>query len=263
MKKRIISATIMILILIPFIIIGGVPFRMLAGIVGILGYKELIELKGFKNYPISVIIIGLIVLLMLIFSNRDMLYSIIGLNYKYIVGSYLLMLVPSVILYRTKKYTTQDAFYLSSFIIYLGLFLNIISNILIYNKAYFFMILLATTMTDTFAYFTGISIGKHKFSKISPNKTIEGCVGGIIMGTIITSIYYMTFIGAANVFEVITATLLLSIACEIGDLFFSAIKREKGIKDFSNLIPGHGGVLDRLDSLSFVTYTLVLLIGFI
>lgn len=261
MRKRIISAVIMILILVPFVIIGGIYFRILAGIIGILAYKEFVELKGFKNYPISVIIIGLAILLILIFSNRDVLYSSLGLNYKYIVGTYLAMLSPAVILYRTKKYTTKDAFYLASFVMFLGVFLNIISNILIYNKPYFFMILLATVMTDTFAYFTGVSIGKHKFSKISPNKTIEGSIGGIIMGMIITTIYYMTFIGAANVFTVVAASILLCLACEVGDLFFSAIKREANIKDFSNLIPGHGGVLDRLDSLTFVTYALVLLIG--
>ena len=263
MKKRIISAAIMFAILIPFVIIGGIPFRILAGIIGILGYKEILDIKGIKNYPKGTIIIGLLVLEMLIFSNRDLSYLIIGLNYKYIILSYLLMLIPSVLYFRSNKYTTKDAFYLTSFIIYIGLFLNIISNILIYYKSYFYMILIATIMTDTFAYFTGICIGKHKFSKISPNKTIEGCIGGLVMGSILTSIYYMTFIGNVPLINVIIGSMLLSIACEIGDLFFSAIKREANIKDFSNLIPGHGGILDRLDSLTFVTYTLILILNYL
>ena len=118
-------------------------------------------------------------------------------------------------------------------------------------------------MTDTFAYATGMTIGKHKFSKISPKKSIEGCIGGIILGSIITSIYYMTFIGTAPIYKVILVTDLLSIVCEAGDLFYSAIKRENDVKDFSKLIPGHGGVLDRIDSLSFVILAYILLAGLI
>lgn len=261
MKKRIISASIMLIILVPLVIIGGLPFRILTGIIAILAYREIINLKGFKKYPLPVLILGLVSIILLTLSNLNTAYSIIGLDYKKIIIVYLLMFLPAIYYYGKNKYSIKDAFFLTTFISFIGIVLNLLGNILIFTKAYFIMILIATVMTDTFAYIVGMLVGKTKFTKISPNKSIEGCIGGLVMGTIITSIYYMTFIGASPLYKVIIASLVLSIACELGDLFFSAIKREYEIKDFSNLIPGHGGILDRLDSLSFVVLTFVLVNG--
>ena len=115
-------------------------------------------------------------------------------------------------------------------------------------------------MTDSFAYFTGSFIGKHKLcEKISPKKTWEGAIGGSVVGTIISTFFYLFVINSsANLFLVFGITLLLTIIGQIGDLFFSSIKRHYKIKDFSNLIPGHGGVLDRFDSIIFVVLTFIL-----
>lgn len=263
MKSRIISAAIMLIILIPLIIIGGLAFRIATGIVAILAYREMINLKGFKRYPLVVLLLGLISILLLTISNTDIAYNVIGLDYKKIAIVLLFMFIPTILYYGKNKYNIKNAFFLTTFIIFIGVTLNLLTNILIYSKSYFILILIVTFATDTFAYFTGKFVGKKKFSKISPNKTIEGCIGGLVMGTIATGIYYMTFIGTSPLYKVAFASLLLSLACEIGDLFFSAIKREFEIKDFSNLIPGHGGILDRLDSLSFVILTFVIISGLI
>lgn len=263
MKNRIISAAIMLAICIPLIIIGGIPFRIFAGIIGLLAYKEILDLKGFNNYPKGVIVLGCAALLLLIYSNKDPLFSTIGLDYKYIAVTFLLLFLPTIFYYNTKKYTTADAFKLTAFVMFIGLFLNMLSNILIYDKAYFFLIVLVTILTDTFAFFAGMALGKHKVTKISPKKSLEGYIGGVVMGTILSSIYYMTFIGNVALSSVIPVLIMLTLACELGDLFFSAIKREYEIKDFSNLIPGHGGILDRIDSLTFVTIAFILLRGLI
>ena len=131
----------------------------------------------------------------------------------------------------------------------------------IYGVKYFVLLVLITTMTDTFALLGGTLIGKHSFTKISPNKTIEGCVVGSLLGTFISTMYYVNIINtSSSLVSIILLILLLTIVGQIGDLFFSAIKRENKIKDFSNLIPGHGGVLDRLDSLLFVLFAFVALI---
>lgn len=110
-------------------------------------------------------------------------------------------------------------------------------------------------LTDTFALFTGLLFGKHKLSpQISPNKTIEGSIGGLVFG-ILTSIlaWRVQFLWHANysMLLYLIAGVLCSLAGQIGDLTASSIKRETGIKDFGKLIPGHGGVLDRLDSILF------------
>ena len=110
--------------------------------------------------------------------------------------------------------------------------------------------------TDIFAYVTGKTIGKHKFSKISPNKSIEGCVGGVIGAVLLTLLFtlVMNTYFAINISYtyIILVSFILSIISQIGDFAASSIKRYVGIKDFSNLIPGHGGMLDRIDSVIFV-----------
>ncbi len=110
--------------------------------------------------------------------------------------------------------------------------------------------------TDVFAYFVGANLGKHKFTKVSPNKTIEGCIGGII-GAIIMLLGYTVAcnnLWGMNIsyLYVILISVVISVISQIGDLAASSIKRYCEIKDYSNLIPGHGGMLDRIDSVIFV-----------
>lgn len=110
--------------------------------------------------------------------------------------------------------------------------------------------------TDIFAYLIGRHFGKHKFTEISPNKSLEGCVGGIVGALVMILIYTFACnqIFAMN-FSYLYAgfiAVLLSVTSQIGDLSRSSIKRYCGIKDYSNLIPGHGGMLDRIDSVIFI-----------
>lgn len=110
--------------------------------------------------------------------------------------------------------------------------------------------------TDIFAYVVGKYCGKHKFSKVSPKKSIEGCIGGTIGALIMMLVY--TYV--ANTYWgmnypylfIIGIGIILSLIGQIGDFSASSIKRYVDIKDFSNLIPGHGGMLDRIDSLIFL-----------
>ncbi len=110
--------------------------------------------------------------------------------------------------------------------------------------------------TDIFAYIVGKWIGKHKFSKVSPNKSIEGCIGGIIGAVLIsilfTNVFNTFFEMQFSYVNTILVVIVLSIVGQIGDFAASSIKRYVGIKDFSNLIPGHGGMLDRIDSVIFI-----------
>lgn len=121
--------------------------------------------------------------------------------------------------------------------------------------------------TDIFAYVVGKSIGKRHFTEISPNKTLEGCFGGILGAVMLVSLYtvacHSIFYVNFNYITMIGISIILSILSQIGDLAASSVKRYTGIKDFSNLIPGHGGMLDRIDSVVFIApfaYFLFLLI---
>ena len=263
MKKRVISAIIMALICIPVILVGGKLFMVAVGILGILAYKEIVSIKGLDNYPKPVVVAGLVSMLLLTYSSRDALFNIIGIDFRFFLISIMLMLVPTIIFYDSKKYTTEDAFKLTGFVLFIGISLNLLMNIFLYEVKYFILLVLICILTDTFAYFTGLAIGKTKVTKISPNKTREGFIGGIAMGTILSTIYYAVFIGTAPLYVSIPIIAILTVACEAGDLFFSAIKRDNKIKDFSNLIPGHGGILDRIDSLTFVIAMYIILYGLI
>lgn len=124
---------------------------------------------------------------------------------------------------------------------------------------------LAAWMTDTGAYFTGVFLGKHKLcEKISPKKTVEGAIGGIIV-CVISLLIYAAAVGLQVNFAAFGAgALVLSFLAQVGDLSFSIIKREYNIKDYGNLMPGHGGVLDRFDSTMFTipaSYILLMIIG--
>ena len=119
-------------------------------------------------------------------------------------------------------------------------------------------------MSDTFAHFFGTKIGRVKLCpNVSPNKTVEGMIGGTIFGTFIPTVYFLTFISqSANVLLTIVMSLTLSLIAQFGDLVFSAIKRKYGVKDYGNIMPGHGGVLDRVDSLLFAILAFTFAITF-
>lgn len=124
------------------------------------------------------------------------------------------------------------------------------------GKFLIWYIFIAAWGTDTFAYAVGMKFGKHKITKISPKKSVEGCIGGTIGAVVIALIYTAVVkqyvdLELSYVF-VGVITLILSVLSQLGDLSASSIKREMDIKDYGNLIPGHGGMLDRIDSIIFV-----------
>ena len=104
-------------------------------------------------------------------------------------------------------------------------------------------------------------IGRRPLTSISPKKTWEGFLVGTFFGTLIGSFFYFFVIGGLPIGWIIVFILALSLLSEVGDLVFSSIKRYYGVKDYSNLIPGHGGILDRFDSVIFVALGTILLFG--
>ncbi len=133
------------------------------------------------------------------------------------------------------------------------------------------MTILVPVITDIFAYFIGRSCGKHKLAPvISPKKTIEGSIGGTVYAVAILALI-STILKVTNVLDVSYETLILyvilaSVVGQFGDLALSSVKRIVGVKDYGNLLPGHGGILDRFDSLLFVlpfTYLFFKLVGYI
>ena len=223
-----------------------------------------------------------------ILSTLFLILPLIFITWYNYIGSIIIPISPFIIyeIFNTNIYFKNFIFYLISLIIILSISLpiifnkqNIISNkfyklifpillpsilmiygsiILIENKNVFLLLIIISTLNDSSAYATGKAFGRHSLSKnISPGKTVEGSLGGVIVTSFLSlaiikwniSPFYLD---DANIFYIIFSIILLSIFGQIGDLFFSKIKRIKKIKDFGNIFPGHGGILDRIDSSLFV-----------
>lgn len=153
--------------------------------------------------------------------------------------------------FKDIAYTYLGIFYVVFFMMFVA-FINGMPN----GKINVWYAMLAAWGTDIFAYFVGKHFGKHKFSKVSPKKSIEGCIGGTV-GAVLLMLGY-TYIAnmywGMNYSYIFVAGMgiILSLVGQIGDFAASSIKRYVDIKDYSNLIPGHGGMLDRIDSLIFL-----------
>ena len=262
MLKRVISAIVMLLIFIPLLIAGGRAFYLAVGIIALLAFKEMIDLKeSHSKIPSGLVLGAMLALLVLVFRDAENSVLSYGISTRLFALLILIFLIPTLFSYKKGEYNTRDAFYLLGVILFLGTAFNamiVLRNMNLYILVYLFGI---TILTDTFALLIGMAFGRHKLApEISPKKTWEGFIGGAIFGTILPSIFYYYFISPENIIETIVMTLVISVVAQLGDLIFSKIKRENNIKDFSDLIPEHGGILDRLDSTIFAIITYVLII---
>lgn len=135
-------------------------------------------------------------------------------------------------------------------------------------------VILGVTFNDMGAYFIGMLFGKHKMNeRISPKKTWEGFIGGVVLSIIVSTIFALVcalidkpilpIFDRRHLYYIIIISILMPLIADVGDFVFSSIKRTFGVKDFSNLLPGHGGVLDRIDSLIFAAALVSCLIIFI
>jgi len=126
-----------------------------------------------------------------------------------------------------------------------------------FGIASMFWLLVTVALCDIGAFFTGKSIGKTKFSDSSPNKTLEGVIGGIFIATIVGT-YVGMYIDIAPFWTIFIVTLLTATSSIFGDLFESYLKREAGVKDSGDLLPGHGGILDRIDGYLFAAPMMII-----
>ena len=267
MKQRIISAVVLLAIFIPILLIGKIPYAILMTILAWMGLFEIFKVrKTKKDFPpimkfLAYLMVGLFVITNYNGANtytyRDLSFYI---DYRLMSLLIFAYVTPIVFANDNKKYNLNDALFLMGATLFIGFSFNLLISIRNLSLEYIIYIFLIAIITDTFALLTGRRIGKNKLApKISPNKTVEGAIGGSIMGTIVASAYFVSTINTdVTVVSIVIMTLILTIVGQIGDLAFSAIKRYYDTKDFSNLIPGHGGILDRLDSIIFIVLAFLL-----
>lgn len=264
MKTRVISAIVIVILFVPFLIIGGLPFAIFMSLLALGALYELIKVcESKKKFPVFLKGIAYLLVIAFCMNHFDSIEFSSNFDYRVMAGILFIFLAPIVFMDDFDRYHFVDALSLIGSLLFIGLSFNLIVLIRNFDLNYLIYLLLITTITDTFALISGKLVGRHKLCpKISPGKTIEGLVGGVLMGTFVATAFYYTVIQSnISLVLVILATAGLSLVGQLGDLVFSAIKRYYKVKDFSNLIPGHGGVLDRFDSLIFVTFAFIILKG--
>lgn len=255
MKQRVITAVIAMLIFLPMVIVGGVPYLLLMYIMASIALFELLRMR--KISLISLPGVFSLLLLWVILFPAEYIHNFSGLagagKIQLLILGVLVFLSLTVI--SKNQFTFDDIGFCFLAIIYIGIGFYFMMVIRHFGLLYFFFVLLLIWATDSGAYFCGSAFGKRKLMPaISPNKTVEGAIGGILSAMIVAILFYF-FTELQNRFPLpvlLIISVILSIFGQVGDLVESALKRYYGVKDSGKLLPGHGGILDRVDSWLFV-----------
>jgi phosphatidate cytidylyltransferase len=251
-KTRLISGIILLAITIGIVILGGnVLFGVLL-VISTIGLYELYKIVGIhRSFP------GI---LGYAFSLGYYMLSYYKLEqYQLMMFIIFLMLLMLAYVFGFPKYSTEQIALSFFGLFYVSIMLSYIYQVRILEDGAWivWLIFIGAWGSDTCAYAVGMLFGKHKFApKLSPKKSLEGCIGGIAGAALIGFLYATGIKNYINelqnpqvIFAIIGAAS--SIISQIGDLAASAIKRNHDIKDYGTLIPGHGGILDRFDSIIF------------
>lgn len=264
MKTRVISAIVGLLVLAAVVYAGKAAIGTAVFLLAVIAIHELFkafEKIGFK----PVYTVGYVSCLLLLCPVIPGIYSASGgiadisgfLITEAIVLFLIIVVMFCLLMFSDGKYKIQDVsvtLFGIIYVVFLFSFVTLTRNMR-NGYLYIWMIFIGAWATDTFAFFTGVTIGKKKIvPRISPKKTLEGSIGGVIgctaamlafgayiLDTVAVPLYHFAIIGA-----------ICGIISQIGDWSASAVKRMAGIKDYGNIMPGHGGVLDRVDSILFV-----------
>jgi len=256
-KTRIISGVFLVLLVVACVIIGPQACLVMMGVIGMLVIDELIvnfydQRRNSKRYILAqtFYIAGYYFFNFFQISRSSFsLWISAGILLNVFLLSYLFLVYK-------KSETLLKVFRATSWLTGLIILIPLLclSYIVHFDNWILLLVglMLLNFMVDTAAYFTGKRFGKHKlWESVSPKKTVEGAIGGVFVSVIVTSFFWKNYIAEVTPFTVMFFTL---VACssQLGDLVQSKLKRQFEIKDSSSLIPGHGGVYDRVDSLLFV-----------
>ena len=257
MKTRILSGLIMLPLLIIIILRGWVLF---AGcfVLSLLAVYEFF--RGFKaldikaSYPIAVgSTVALYLMGLLCFVGSSFSTSMFSTSFMFMLWAFLTVLACLLYLFKIEERKLEDAMVTLVGIFYVVFFLYHLALLGMdeFLGLAVWLVVITAFGTDICAYFAGVTMGKHKLCPvISPKKTWEGAIGGILGSMILCLIFGLIFMKDSIALCLIVG-FLGSIVSMFGDLTASIFKRKMGIKDYGNLIPGHGGVMDRFDSILF------------
>lgn len=239
---RTITGLILVLLTVFIAINGGTIMAFFTFLLSIIGLREFYNaVEGDNVHPIKPV--GYISCLFFLFNwlGAERFSLLFILYFTLIISSIFFISNEDITLYDMSITTLGIVYipYLFQHILYLG------------GSVYIWLVFIIAWGTDTFAYTVGNLFGNKKLCpKLSPNKTVEGSIGGIL-GSVLLTCLYTKILGINPIWKYIILSILGSIVAQLGDLTASKIKRISKVKDFGFIIPGHGGVLDRFDSILF------------
>lgn len=256
MKQRVITAIVALLIFIPLLIMGHWAFGTLVLLMGLVATTEILRMRkkilvspeAYLAYAMTALLIVPLGYVTYLPGSENLM------NYFYL----LVCLTLGYTVLSKNRFSFEDAGVLIGGSLYVGMGFHYLIQARHDGIAMVLLPLIIVWLTDTGAYMVGRKIGKHKLAPhISPNKTWEGSVGGTVLAVIVAAIYmyFVPDVYLSSIYdytEMLGVVLCLSVVGQFGDLIESALKRYYGVKDSGNILPGHGGMLDRFDSLLLV-----------
>lgn len=263
MLKRIITSIVALCVLVPVLIFSHtVAFPIALAIVTTISLYEIFKCMGvvkklFITVPFYVFGIAAPLLLRYNPFKDPMAFALIS----FMVGALYLIYLFSLIVWSHGKLKFSDTITVFTMAVYIVAAMNSILYVRDYGeggKYLYLLIFIGAWVTDIFAYFTGFLFGKHKLIEdVSPKKTIEGSIGGIFFCSLFFVVFGLVikyfFSGDPNLIFLAISGVIISVISQIGDLIMSVIKRHYNIKDYGRIFPGHGGMLDRFDSILAVS----------
>lgn len=262
---RTLSGVVLIAVLLLTFIVGDYAIFGLTAVLSLIGLSEVYKTVGIEKSCLGIIgYLGTLVYYGLVLWK--------GATYMSVFIVALILVVMVVFVFSFPKYKVEQVMMSFFGVVYVAVlmsFLYLIRETTADGMVTIWLVIISSWGCDTCAYLAGVTMGKHKMTPIlSPKKTIEGAIGGIIGTAAIGAIYGLAV--GKYVEQISNAPVYFAIICAcaglvsmVGDLAASAIKRSYDIKDYGKLIPGHGGVLDRFDSVIFTAPVIYYLIYFI
>lgn len=258
MRQRVITSIILLIAIVPPVLYGGWLYGVLIALIALLASMELIHMANISRrlFPSLITYLGT---MSIVYFDYIAEFIPPHLNNGIIPIFLTMLLLICTVLVKEYDFTKAGISLLTMF--YAGLGGYAALTIRTQNLALFIFILLVVLSTDIGAYFIGSKIGKHKLApSISPNKTIEGALGGISVAFVLAAIYLRFFAFHYSYGIMLGSAVILSATGQFGDLLASNMKRHFKVKDSGNILPGHGGILDRFDSTLF-TLSMALILG--
>lgn len=254
MKERIIWGLIAAAVFLPFLVFGNLPFQLFVGVLAMIAVSEMFKMKQLEVFSFEGAFAMMAAFVLTVPMDSYLTFLPVDASFA-CYGLFVFLILAGTVI-NSEHYSFDDAAFPIASSLYVGIGFQNLVHARMAGMDKVLLALFIVWATDIGAYLIGRQYGRRKLlPKVSPNKTIEGSLGGILSAVVIALVFMLIdkeVYAPFNFFVMLIFVACFSVFAQFGDLVESAIKRHFGVKDSGKLIPGHGGILDRFDSMIFV-----------